>query len=398
VPRNPWTGSVGALGCADMTAEDGAAAGPGRAPGGTGTPGQRHRLPEDPGARPPLLDLTALEVRARELLPPPVFDYYAGGAERETTLAEATAAWRSWRLRPRVLRGVASADLRTSLLGTDVATPVGVAPWAYQAMAHPHGERATARGAAAAGALMTVSTSASTSLADVAAVRPQTPKWFQLYRLHSPDHTDELARHAGRAGYRALVLTVDLPVLGRRLRDVANDFALPDGVPMANLPADAAAPRAPTPVWTFEDIARFGDLSGLPVVVKGVLRADDAARCVRAGAAAVWVSTHGGRQADPVVASAHALPEVVDAVGEEVEVYVDGGLRAGSDVLTALALGARAVFVGRPVVWGLATGGADGVARVLAGLSEELAHTMALCGLPAVRDVPRDTVVRAGLP
>jgi 4-hydroxymandelate oxidase len=147
-------------------------------------------------------------------------------------------------------------------------------------------------------------------------------------------------------------------------------------------------------VWTLDDIGRFGDLSGLPVVVKGVLRGDDAARCVQAGAAAVWVSAHGGRQADPVVPTAEALPEVVDAVGADVEVYADGGIRAGSDVLTALALGARAVFLGRPAIWGLATGGADGVVRVLAGLSAQLAHTMLLCGLDDVAAVPRDTVVR----
>jgi len=364
-------------------------------PAGTRNPGQHHRTAEDLGARPRFLDLAALESEARALLPGPVFDYYAGGAGRETTLAEATGAWRAWRLRPRVLRGIAAADPRTTLLGSDVATPIGVAPWAYQSMAHPEGERATARGAAAAGALMTVSTSASTALADVAAIEPASPKWFQLYRLHSPSYTDDLARRAGRAGYAALVLTVDLPVYGRRLRDVVNDFALPHDVPMANRPADPDLPAVPCPVWTFDDISRFGDLSGLPVVVKGVLRGDDAARCVQAGAAAVWVSTHGGRQADPVVASAHALPEVVDAVGDEAEVYVDGGLRAGSDVLTALALGARAVFVGRPAVWGLATGGADGVAAVLGGLTEELAHTMTLCGLGSVRDVSRAAVTAA---
>jgi 4-hydroxymandelate oxidase len=367
---------------------------PGLRLGGTGAPGQRHRA-EDPGARPPHLDLDVLEAEARALLPEPVFDYYAGGAERETTLQEATAAWRAWRLRPRVLRGVETVDLGTSLLGSAVRTPIGVAPWAYQVMAHPDGERGTARGAAATGALMTVSTSASTSLADVAAVEPTGPRWFQLYRLHSPAWTDELARRAGRAGYAALVLTVDLPVMGRRLRDVAHDFALPDDVPMANTPADPGVEPAPSPVWTFDDIARLGALSGLPVVVKGVLRGDDAVRCVRAGAAAVWVSTHGGRQADPVVPSAHALPEVVDAVDGEAEVYVDGGLRGGSDVLTALALGAHAVFVGRPAIWGLAAGGADGVARVLAELTEELAHTMALCGLTSVREVPRDTVTPA---
>ncbi|RZU31317.1 4-hydroxymandelate oxidase [Blastococcus saxobsidens] len=369
---------------------------------GRPVPGQRRRAvgeetPEDREL--PFLDLDALEEQARDLLPGEVFDYYAGGAETETTLAEATAAWRSWRLRPRVLRGIGAVDLRTELLGTPVRTPIGVAPWAYQGMAHPDGELGTARGAAAAGALMTVSTSATHTPEEVAAATDG-PRWFQLYRLHSARHTDDLARRAGDAGYRALVLTVDLPLLGRRRRDLRSDFALPADLRLANSPADGGAPElqphAPAP-WTFDDIARFGDLSRLPVVVKGVLRGDDAVRCVEAGAAAVWVSTHGGRQVDPAVASAHALPEVVAAVGEDAEVYADGGIRSGSDVLTALALGASAVFLGRPVVWGLATGGDAGVTGVLDGLAEELAHTMALCGLPEVRSVPRDTVVPAGV-
>jgi 4-hydroxymandelate oxidase len=298
-----------------------------------------------------------------------------------------------------VLRGIAAAQLDTTLLGSAVATPIGVAPWAYQGMAHPDGERATAAGAAAAGALMTVCISANNALEEVAAVAPGSPAWFQLHRLHSSAHTDDLARRAGDAGYRALVLTVDLPVLGRRRRGLASDFALPAGLRLAHHPpVDGPQPRLQameTPTWTFAEIGRFADVSGLPIVVKGVLRGDDAARCVEAGASAVWVSTHGGRQVDPAVSSAYALPEVVEAVGDEAEVYADGGIRHGSDVLTAMALGARAVFLGRPTVWGLATGGADGVASVIAGLSAELAHTMVLCGLPDVTAVPRDTVVRA---
>jgi 4-hydroxymandelate oxidase len=229
----------------------------------------------------------------------------------------------------------------------------------------------------------------------VAATEPDAPKWFQLYRLHSPGYTDDLARRAADAGYRALVLTADLPVLGTRLRDLSHAFALPAGLPLANRPPEGTVAAADCPVWTVDDIGRFADVSGLPIVVKGVLRGDDAARCVQAGAAAVWVSTHGGRQADPVVPSAAALPEVVEAVGDDVEVYADGGIRSGSDVLTALALGARAVFVGRPAVWGLATGGADGVRGVLAGLSAQLARTMVLCGLDDVAAVPRDTVAPA---
>ena len=372
-------------------------------PGNTPVPGQRQRAlgdevtPEDRSRELPSLDLDRLEARAAERLPAPVFDYYAGGAETETTLAEAPGAWRSWRLRPRILRGVSTVYLGTELLGSPVRTPIGVAPWAYQGMAHPEGELATARGAVAAGALMTVSTSATHTPEEVATEVGGSPTWFQLYRLHSAGHTDDLARRAGDAGYRALVLTVDLPVLGRRRRDLRHDFALPAELRLANRPpADDPAPSdlAPAP-WTFDDIARFGELSGLPVVVKGVLRGDDAARCVQAGASAVWVSTHGGRQVDPAVSSARALPEVVDAVVGDAEVYADGGIRSGSDVLTALALGASAVFLGRPTIWGLACGGADGVAGVLTALTEELAHTMALCGLDDVRSVPRDTVTAA---
>ena len=364
---------------------------------------QRRRGPgEQPAPRADThLDLDRLEARAREALDPAVFDYYAGGADAEVSLAEAPQAWRSWRLRPRVLRGVDAARLGTTLLGSPVATPVGVAPWAYPAMAHPDGELGTARGAAAAGALMTVSTSATHAVEEVAAAVPGAPQWFQLYRQHSPAHTDDLARRAGAAGYRALVLTVDLPVLGRRRRDLRHDFALPAGLRLANQPAPGGPLPEPGPPWTFTDVGRYAELSGLPVVVKGVLRGDDALACVRAGAAAVWVSAHGGRQADLVVPSAHALPEVVDAVrgetgpdGADVEVYVDGGVRSGTDALVALALGARAVFVGRPVVWGLTTGGAAGVAGVLDGLSDELAHLMTLCGVADPADVGPDLLVR----
>lgn len=237
-------------------------------------------------------------------------------------------------------------------------------------------------------------------LEDVAAV-DGSPRWFQLYRRHSPDYTDDLVRRAAAVGYRALVLTVDLPVLGRRLRDLRNDVHLPPGSWMANEPETrstevvglaAALDRSGTNSWTFEDQSRFVGLSSMPVVVKGVLRGDDARRCVDAGAGAVWVSTHGGRQAHPAVASAVALPEIVAAVGDDAEVYVDGGVRRGSDVLIALALGARAVFLGRPAVWGLATGGADGVRDVLTGLTAELAHTMALCGAANLGELGADLV------
>lgn len=364
---------------------------------------------------PPGLPGFDLEARARELLAPPVYDYYAGGSESETTLREAPLAWHRWRLRPRMLSGVISPDLSTTLLGAPVAAPIGVAPWALQRMAHADGELATAAACARTGTLLTVSTAATVPLAEVAAVAPESPKWFQLYQVHDRPYTDDLVRRAADAGYRALVLTVDLPVLGRRYRDLVNDFQLPEGLVMANHPDQAdveSNPEVPvtaggrgvrvrrlaqaldsaekTPPWTYADVEHLAGLTDLPVVVKGVLRGDDALQCLDAGACAVWVSTHGGRQVDRAISSCVALTDVVAAVGDRVEVYVDGGIRSGTDVLVALALGARAVFSGRPIIWGLATGGADGVAAVLTQLRSELAHSMTLCGVASVGRVPRD--------
>ena len=354
------------------------------------------------------LPLPDLEAQARERLPAGIYDYFAGGSESETTLREAPLAWHRWRLRPRMLSGVVAPALSTSLLGSLVTAPIGVPPWALQRMAHPDGELATAAACGRTGMLMTVSTTATVPLDEVAAVAPDSPKWFQLYQVHAPAYTDDLVRRAAAAGYRALVLTVDLPVLGRRHRDLVNDFQLPEGLVMANHPSSADVESAggsgvsvrrlaqaldsaeKTPPWTYADVEHFVGLTDLPVVVKGVLRGDDALRCLEAGAAAVWVSTHGGRQVDRAVCSAAALADVVEAVGDHAEVYVDGGIRSGTDVLVALALGARAVFCGRPIIWGLATGGAEGVVAVLSQLRAELVHAMTLCGVASVEGVPRD--------
>lgn len=349
------------------------------------------------------MELESLHDQARARLPRGVYDYYAGGTEAEVTLAESVTSWQRWRLRPRMLRDVSTVSTQTTLLGTPVSMPIGVAPWALQGMAHPDGEKATARGAAAAGTLMTVSTTATVSLAEVATASDG-PKWFQLYRVQDAAYTDDLVRRAADAGYQALVMTVDLPFLGRRLRDLVNDFQLPQGIEMANHPKgqaygerglDRALGSIATSTWTFEDVTRFAALTPMPVVVKGILRGDDAQRCLDAGADAVWVSTHGGRQVDPAIASATALPEIVQAVGPDAEVYVDGGVRRGSDVLTALAVGARAVFLGRPTIWGLAAAGADGVRDVLEDLAASLHLTMALCGVTDVHDIPADLVVQA---
>lgn len=352
------------------------------------------------------MDLAELEQRARSTLDPAAYDYFAGGADDELTLADNVAAWRRLRLRYRVLRDVGSVSAATTVLGTPIAAPVLVAPTAYQRLADDEGEAATARGAQAAGTVMVASTLATVSLEGVAAAAPDAPRWFQLYVRRDRGWTAELVARAVAAGYRALVLTVDLPVLGFRRRDERNSFSLPVGLEMANmgsavpvvdgsgLQAYAAAELDPS--LTFDDIGWLRSLCDLPVVVKGVVRGDDAAACVAAGAAAVAVSNHGGRQLDSAVATADALPDVVEAVDGRAEVYVDGGVRGGTDVVKALALGARAVLVGRPVLWGLATGGAQGVAAVLEGFAEETARAFALCGARTVAEVTSDLLAVTG--
>jgi 4-hydroxymandelate oxidase len=347
------------------------------------------------------VDLDELERQARTQLSAQAYDYYAGGAGTEATLRDNRDAWARWVLHPYVLRDVSRIELRTQLLGAELATPIVVAPTAYQRLAHPEGEAATARGAADAGALMVVSTLATTSLEDVAAAAPDAPKWFQLYVFGDRGYAGELVDRAVAAGYRALVLTVDAPVLGYRPRDERNAFHLPEGLAMANLPLAmpegegsglAALFGSIDRTLTVGDLGWLAERSGLPIVVKGVHRADDADRCVDAGVDAIVLSNHGGRQLDGAVATADALPAVVEAVEGRVPVLVDGGLRHGADVLKALALGASAVMVGRPVLWGLATGGADGVRDVLRWLTTDLERAMVLAGVTDVAAVPRDLV------
>jgi len=346
------------------------------------------------------MDLAQLERQARERLDPAAYDYYAGGADDELTLEDNVAAWRRLRLRYRVLRDVGKVSTATTVLGTEIPAPVIIAPTAYQRLAHDDGEAATARGAAVVGTVMTASTLATVSLEDVAAAAPDAPRWFQIYVRRDRGWSAELVARAAAAGYRALVLTVDLPVLGFRRRDDRNNFSLPVGMEMANM--GSAVPRVEgsglqayaaaelEPSLTFRDLEWLRSLSDLPLVIKGVVRGDDASACVAAGAAGVAVSNHGGRQLDSAIATADALPDVVDAVAGRAEVYVDGGVRGGTDVVKALALGARAVLVGRPVLWGLATGGEQGVAAVLEGFTEETARAFALCGARTVDEVTGD--------
>ena len=340
---------------------------------------------------------------ARSRLPDDVWDYFDTGSGDETARAEAPTAWSRYRLRPRVLRPVGAVDTTTTVLGHEVASPFLVAPAALHGLATPAAEAATAQGVAEAGSLLVLSTRS--TLPPEQAVTGDwgtTAWWSQLYVLRDRGLTRALIDRAVAGGAQAIVLTVDTPVVGRKRRGLRNVRA-PELLASLQPLIDGSAERAAgsedgieqDPDLTPDIIDFVRQASGLPVVVKGVLRADDAAALVDAGAAAVYVSNHGGRQADRAVSTAFALPEVVDAVGDRAEVYVDGGIRAGTDALVALALGARAVLVARPVLWALAAAGAAGVRQILHELTDDLAHTMALTGAARLDQLTPDLVVPA---
>jgi 4-hydroxymandelate oxidase len=343
--------------------------------------------------------LSGLHERARATLSPGAYGYFAGGAGDEATLADNVAAWQRIQLRQRVLVDVSRRDPGTSFLGSDRPHPFVVAPMAFQAAAHPGGEPAFARGAAAAGAPYCLSTLATTGVtelaADVSAGGAGAELWYQIYVFRDRGVTRELVAAAHDCGYRALLLTVDLPVFGWRDRDVASGFTPTDVAPVPM--AAAAGGRGPLTPAEFaglldqsvgpDDLAELVESSRLPVVAKGVLDPADAGTVADTGAAALVVSNHGGRQLDTVRPTADVLRSVVDAVQGRVEVLVDGGIRRGSDVVKAVALGARGVLVGRPLLWGFAAGGADGVTRALEILLRELDVALALTGVPRLRDV-----------
>jgi 4-hydroxymandelate oxidase len=327
------------------------------------------------------------EPAARERLPTDVYDFYAGGAGDEWTLAENRRAFDRWSLRPRILRGAGDPDPSTSILGTPVSFPVLVAPWAYQSMAHTEGERATARAAAAAGTIMIVSSTAHDVLEEVAAVS-DAPKWWQLYVFEDRGATTDLLARVVEAGYEAICLTVDLPVFGLRHRDTRHGFEPPIRGPWSSLPYDA--------MLSWDDVVWIREHTpGLPLLVKGVLTAEDAESAVAAGVDGIVVSNHGGRQLDGAPAGLTALPEVAGAVAGRMPVLVDGGVRRGTDVIKALALGANAVLVARPLIWGLAVDGEAGVADVLGILRREFENAMALCGCRAVAEITSALVAPA---
>jgi len=340
-----------------------------------------------------IVRLDEFEPLARERLHPASWAYYARGAWDEHTLRDNVVSWSRYRLRPRVLVDVEGVDLRTTLLGREVAMPVGVAPAALHGLAHADGESATARAAADAGVLQVVSTVASRSIEEVAAAAPDGARWFQLYVQRERAVTRALVERAEAAGYSALVLTVDLPVLGYR-DDVLRIAFDPGPDAYANLPGRTVRNAELDEVLdlrsvglTWETLADVRSWSTLPLVLKGILTAEDARLAVEHGAAAVWVSNHGGRQLDLVPAAVDVLGEVVHAVDGRVEVYVDGGVRRGPDVAIALALGARAVFTARPFLYALACAGEAGVAHALRVLREETERTFALLGTPRPADI-----------
>jgi 4-hydroxymandelate oxidase len=353
------------------------------------------------------VNLRDWEEAARAQLDPMAWGYYASGARDQITLSENQAAFRRIALHYKVMVDVSNRSTATTVLGTPVSTPILVAPTAFHKLAHPGGEVATAKGASAADTVMVLSTLSNTDMEDVVAASAR-PVWFQLYIYKDRGATRALVERAEAAGCEALVLTVDAPLLGTREQDVKNRFRLPDGLGIRNMQA-AGFDAMDTPAMdsglaeyvkrcldqalTWADIDWLRSITRLPVLVKGIVRADDARRAVDHGAQGIVVSNHGGRQLDTSPATISVLPAIADAVGDRVDVLLDGGIRRGTDVIKALAFGATAVLIGRPILWGLAVDGAEGVAGVLAQLTGEVDQGLALCGCPTIADVGRDLVM-----
>ena len=324
---------------------------------------------------------------------PGAWDYYAGGSGDELTIDDNREAWNRLRLLPRVLVDVSRVDLATSAFGVPLAHLVIVAPTAAHLLAHPEAEVGTAKGAAVAEALMTLSTISSHPMEDVAAAAPDASRWFQLYAPDDRQATRALVLRAAAAGYSAVAVTVDLPLPGNRERDRRNDFEVQLGVHLpADQPVDPETGIVVLPTMDWDDLAWLRSVCPVPLLAKGILRPDDAVRAVDAGCDGVWVSNHGGRQLDTSIATADALPRIAEAVGDRALIVVDGGVRRGIDVLKGLALGADLVAVGRPVLWGLAVDGSTGVELALRILRDELSLAMALAGCRSLADVTTDLI------
>ena len=329
-------------------------------------------------------------------LEPGAHGYYAGGAGDELTLRDNVEAYRRWILRPRMLVDVETCTTATTVLGQEISMPLLVAPVAFQRIAHPDGEVGMARAALGADTIMCLSTLATSTPAEVAATGAK--RWFQLYVLRDEGITRELIAQARDCGFGALVLTIDAPVRGNRERDLRSAFAVPEDITVAAFGRGGLTPKETfemiSPSLTWRDLERIAGEAGLPLLVKGVLTAEDAHLACEHGAAGIVVSNHGGRQLDSVAATIDALPEVVEAVDGRLEVLVDGGIRRGGDVVKALALGAQAVLAGRAPLWGLAAGGEAGARHVLELLREEIQLSLQLVGCTSPADVTRGHVAR----
>ena len=351
-----------------------------------------------------LISVADYEAAAEAVLVPGALGYYSGGAADEITMRDNLSAWARIAVRPRMLVGVGERDPSVTLLGRRRPHPLIIAPMAYQKLAHPDGELATAQAAAATATTMCLSTFANVDIAELAAAVPEVSRWFQLYVFSDRAITAELIAQAVENSYEALVVTVDLPVPGVREREIRTraDAASAHLVPAAAMGGLKAVKHTPTdftslidPDLNWSDIERFAADCPLPVIVKGLLTPEDAALAAEHGAQGIVVSNHGGRQLDTTLAAADALPAIADAVGDRLSVIVDGGIRRGTDVLKALALGAHAVMVGRPLLWGLSVGGARGAEHVLAMLLGELDSALALAGAPRAEQLDRRFVCPA---
>jgi 4-hydroxymandelate oxidase len=350
------------------------------------------------------LNLADLADLARESLPEMAWGYYADGARDQVTLAENPAAWQSLRFRPRMLMEVEKRSLMARVLGRPQPWPLVVAPMAFQGMAHPEGEVATARAAGLSGAPMVCSTLSNKPIEEVCAASSQ-PTWFQLYVYRDRGASKALIQRAEAAGVKALVLTVDCPILGTREGDIRRGFHLPEGLICANLSGTSGEALPPIakesglgayvasliePNLGWKDIAWLRGITDLPILLKGVLHPEDARIAAEHQVAGVVVSNHGGRQLDSAITTAQALDEIQQATGGRIELHVDGGIRRGGDVLKAMALGAKAVWLGRPVLHGLAWAGTSGVSFALSLLRNELDEAMALAGVTSLADIPSD--------
>src|SRR5690348_13690227 len=357
------------------------------------------------GARMDCVDLDALEHQARAKMAPASYAFCACGADDEISLAENISAWRNLRLRPRVLRDVTAIDTSVSILGHKMPAPIMVAPTGRHKLFHPEGERATARGAAAANVPYVMASNSNILIEDVAAERKSAPQWFQLYYWPNKKEVEALIDRLAAAGFTALVLTVDAPVPGWSPRAAREQHEPSPEILNINMPGSPMARTAYHPDFvgkvlypaTWRELEWLVKRAPMPVLVKGVLRADDAVRCVEHGARGVIVSNHGGRHLDTTVTTAAAIVEIAPALAGKAEVYVDGGIRRGTDILKALALGARAVLIGRPVIWGLTMRGAEGVAEVMDHFRTELIRAMQLTGTTRLSDATADLLAQQDL-